>query len=111
MTALSLIAAASLPVAVSGCGDCAGVGLSRLHDTERTIAVGESFVAIYEEGGSCSNAFAPVSGIARWSTAETTIIDVDSITGRVTGKRVGDALVSPGGAVTTGPWTILVHVR
>src|SRR5262249_37240761 len=106
-----LVALSVAPLA-SSCGDCAGVGLSRLRETERTIAVGASFTAIYEEGGSCSNTFAPAPpGIVRWTTSETSIIDVDSLSGRVTGKRVGDALVGIGGPVTTGPWSILVHVR
>ena len=93
------------------CGDCAGVGLSRLNPTEQAIHVGESFVATYEEGGSCSEAFAPVPNRVRWTSAETTIVAVDSITGQVTGKHVGDALVVPSFGVTTGPQSILVHVR
>jgi hypothetical protein len=107
----TLFAAASLLIGVSGCGDCAGVGLSRLSPTEQTIAVGQSFVASYEEGGSCTNTFAPVPNRAKWHTAETSIVEVDSITGRVTGKRVGDALVVPDQGVTTGPMSVLVHVR
>jgi hypothetical protein len=93
------------------CGDCAGVGLSRLNPTEQTIRIGASFVASYEEGGSCSNTFAPVTGRTTWASAETTIVTVDSITGQVTGKRIGDALVVPSSWVTTGPQSILVHVR
>lgn len=106
-----LLVGAALLGLMSGCGDCAGVGLSRLGETERTIAVGQSFVATYEEGGSCSNNFGPVPDRARWTSAETTIVDVDSVTGRVTGKRIGDALVMPNQFVTTGPWSLLVHVR
>ena len=111
MNLLNAFAGVALLLAVSGCGDCAGVQLSRLGVTERTIAVGESFVATYEEGGSCSGSFEPVPDRVRWSTAETTIVDVDSLTGRVTGKHVGDALVVPSFGVTTGPLSLLVHVR
>jgi hypothetical protein len=107
----TVVVGAALLVSSSSCGDCAGVGLSRLGETERTVAVGQSFVATYEEGGSCTNNFAPVPGRARWSTSETTIVEVDSATGRVTGKRIGDALVVPNVQVFTGPLSILVHVR
>ena len=111
MKLLVVIAGAALLTSASSCGDCAGVGLSRLGETERTIAVGQSFVATYEEGGSCTNNFAPVPGRARWSSSEITIVDVDSVTGRITGKRIGDALVVPNVPVFTGPWSVLVHVR
>lgn len=53
MKTILSVAVVLIPLATTGCGDCAGVGLSRLGTTERTIAVGESFVATYEEGGSC----------------------------------------------------------
>ena len=106
-----LVFAGIVLLAAQGCGDCAGVGLSRLGVTERTIHVGESFVATYEEGGSCSNTFAPVSDRVRWTSAETTVVAVDSVTGRVTGKALGDALVVPSLWVTTGPQSVLVHVR
>lgn len=96
---------------VQACGDCAGVGLSRLSPTEKTIQVGESFVATYELGGSCSNGFAPSKTGVRWSSAEVAIVAVDSLTGQVTGKHYGDALVVPNQGVTTGAQSILVHVR
>jgi hypothetical protein len=98
-------------VGTQACGDCAGVGLSRLSPTEQTIHVGESFVALYEEGGSCHETFAPVPNRVSWSSAETRIVSVDSLTGKVTGKQIGDALVVPSAGVTTGPQSILVHVR
>jgi hypothetical protein len=103
-----VFAVGALLASASSCGDCAGVGLSRLGETERTIAVGQSFVATYEEGGSCTNTFAPVLGRARWSSSDTTTAVVDSVTGRVTGKRIGDALVVPN--TFTGPLSLLVHV-
>ena len=93
----------------ASCGDCVGVGLSRLSETERTIAVGQSFVVTYQEGSSCSNTFAPVSGRARWRSSDTTIAVVDSATGRVTGKRIGDATVDPG--TNDPPLSLVVHVR
>jgi|KBSSwiStaDraftv2_1062776.scaffolds.fasta_scaffold227577_2 hypothetical protein len=108
---LTILAGATLALTASSCGDCAGVPLSRLGETERTIAVGESFVATYEEGGSCNEHFAPVPDRARWTSAETPVVAVDSVTGRITGKQVGDALVVPNVWVTTGSWSVLVHVR
>ena len=111
MNLLNALSGLALLVSVSGCGDCAGVKLSRLGVTERTIAVGQSFVATYEEGGSCSGSFEPVPDRVQWSTRETTVVGVDSLTGRVTGKGVGDALVVPNVGVTTGPLSVLVHVR
>jgi Bacterial Ig-like domain (group 2) len=111
LSSLRLLVASLLGLSSQACGDCAGVGLSRLTPTEQTIHVGEAFVATYEEGGSCSNAFAPVPNRVTWASAETTIVVVDSLTGRVTGKRLGDALVVPSSGVTTGPQSILVHVR
>ena len=103
----------AITVSVSGCGDCAGVGLGRLAITERTIAVGQSFVAVYEEGGSCDNVFEPRPDMTGWTTADTAIVSVDSVSGRVTGLRVGDARVAPTAyySITTGPASVLVHVR
>jgi hypothetical protein len=105
------LCAAAVTFGVQACGDCAGVGLSRLSPTEQTIHVGDTFVATYEEGGSCHETFAPISNRVTWSSAETRIVAVDSLSGRVTGKQVGDALVVPSAGVTTGPQSILVHVR
>ena len=98
-------------VGAQACGDCAGVGLSRLSPTEQTIQVGQSFVATYEEGGSCHQTFAPIANRVTWSSAETRVVTVDNLTGQVTGNQVGDALVVPSSGVTTGPQSILVHVR
>ena len=108
---VGLVLAMLVGAGVQACGDCAGVGLSRLEQTELTIHVGDSFVATYEEGGSCSNTFSPAPNRVTWASTETTVVAVDSLTGQVTGKHVGDALVVPSVGVTTGPQSILVHVR
>jgi hypothetical protein len=108
---LTVVATLGAALFGSSCGDCAGVGLSRLGETEHTIGVGQSFVATYEEGGSCDDRFGPIPNRAHWTTAETAIVDVDSVTGRITGKKIGDALVQPNVWITTGSWTVLVHVR
>jgi len=103
------VAVGVLLTSASGCGDCAGTELSRLSETERTITVGESFVVTYEEGGSCTHTFAPAPGRANWSSSDTTIVQVDSATGRVVGKRIGNATVSSG--TYAPPLSLLVHVR
>lgn len=110
----------ALPILVSSCGDCAGVGLSRLAETERSISVGQSFLATYEDGGSCGGIFRPTS--TQWFTADTVIVELDTLSGLVKGKRVGDARVIPvyGGVpnglhpareVSNGSSFILVRVR
>jgi len=106
-----LIVATLSGVGTEACGDCAGVGLTRVTPTEQTIHVGESFVATYEEGGSCNKIFTPVANGVTWSSAETTIVAVDSLSGQVTGKQIGDALVVPSLYGTIAPLSILVHVR
>ena len=104
-----VFAIVALLLSASSCGDCAGLAFFRLSETERTIAVGQSFVVTYEEGGSCTNIFRPSGGQVRWSSSDTSIARVDSASGRVTGKRIGDATVVPN--TSTGPLSLLVHVR
>jgi hypothetical protein len=106
-----LIVATLSGVGTEACGDCAGVGLTRVSPTEQTIHVGESFLATYEEGGSCNKIFTPLANGVTWSSAETTIVAVDSLSGQVTGKQIGDALVVPSLYGTIAPLSILVHVR
>ena len=88
----------ALSVFVSSCGDCAGVGTSRLAESEHSLRVGESFLAGYEEGGLCLGSsspedFRPTS--TQWFTADTAILQLDTLSGLVVGKRVGDARVFP----------------
>jgi hypothetical protein len=104
------IAIGSLVASASGCGDCAGVGLTRLSETERTIAVGQSFVVTYDEGGSCNKIFAPAPTQPRWSSSDTSVVQVDSVTGQVTGKRIGNASVVPN-TFDVPSLSVLVHVR
>lgn len=117
---LRLLPFLALPLLVSSCGDCAGAGRSRLAETARSISVGESFLATYEDGGSCTEIFSPTS--TQWFTADTAIVELDTLSGLVRGKRVGDARVVPayGGApngshpareVSNGSSFILVRVR
>lgn len=99
-------------LAASACGDkitCAGVGLVRVSPLDTTIAVGAVFLARYQEGGTCSDAnhaqFRDVPVI--WRTLDTTIVRLDSISGRVTGRAVGDASIS----VVDRAFIVRVHVR
>lgn len=102
----------ALVMSAAACGgDCVSVGVSRLSITERTLQVGDSFVASYEEGGVCGADFTPTVGRVTWTTAERDILQVDSLSGTVTARRAGDALVVPSVPVTTGAQSILVHVR
>ena len=117
---LRLLPVLALPILLSSCGDCAGVGLFRLAETERSIRVGESFLATYEGGGSCGGIFRPA--LTQWFTADTAIVELDTLSGLVRGKRVGDARVVPayGGVpnglhpareVSNGSSFLLVRVR
>ncbi|HEY5085741.1 MAG TPA: hypothetical protein VII66_00145 [Gemmatimonadaceae bacterium] len=109
---------------VTACGRdsaCADVGLARLSVTDTTIVVGQSFVVGIENGGGCvnipnSDSFGPPSPpspniTGYWSTLDTAIVSVDSVSGQVIGKRIGDAIVKPTVGVTTGSHTLAVHVR
>ncbi len=96
---------------VAGCGsDCGGTSQSKLGITETTIAIGQTFVASYQETGSCGGTFADAPEKTRWRTADTAFVSLDSLTGRVIGRRVGDAHLTPTASVTTGPTSILIHV-
>jgi hypothetical protein len=100
-----------LVVVTVGCGsDCGGTSQSKLPVTEITITINQSFTASYQETGSCGGAFADAPEKTRWRTADTAFVTLDSVTGRVAGKRVGDARITPTAKVTTGATSILVHV-
>lgn len=105
---------APLVLGVSGCGgkDCAGIGLTRTTPSEVTIAVSQSVTLQYQEGGYCFGE-APTEADYRpapthWTTGDTVVVALDSITGMVTGRRSGDARVSPTNALAL---SVLVHVR
>jgi hypothetical protein len=108
------LAAICLVLTCASCGrDCAGVGVIRVLPTETTIRVGERFTAVYEEGGAC-DAYNPddckCHQVARhWSTADTLVIRLDTLSGEVTGRGVGNANVTT--TSPAGPISVLVHVR
>ncbi len=84
---------------------------ARQPDGGKQFTWAKSFVAAYEEGGSCNKIFTPVANGVAWSSAEATIVAVDSLSGQVTGKQIGDALVVPSLYGTIAPLSVLVHVR
>src|SRR5262245_21796374 len=77
---------------------CAGIGLARIDPSDTTISVGQSFVARYYEGGMCvgdeDSRHLELLPIASWYSLDTTIVTVDSTTGRVTGRATGNGRVS-----------------
>jgi hypothetical protein len=105
-----LIALVVMLAATTGCG-CDGVGLGRVTPTEQTIAVGESVTLAFEAGGGCvvGSGLTNVEFRASptvWRTADTAVIALDTLTGRVTGRHSGDAQVFP-----RGIGSAVIHVR
>jgi hypothetical protein len=101
--------------AIAACSEnhaCAGLPAARVLPHDSTIAVGQALTVRLESGGYCAGqsptaaTYQPVA--AHWTTLDTVIVSLDSLTGVVTGRRSGDAHVTPtvqlGGIVT-------VHVR
>jgi len=89
---------------------CAGVDIAAVTPGDTTIAVGQSFVAHYEEGGACDPAHITAADyhevpIHTWQSSDTLVATVDSATGLVTGRAAGDA------QITGAPIPISVHVR
>jgi len=100
--------------ALYGCatGDCAGLADTRALPNEVTIAVGQTVTVQYQEAGYCfggaptENDYRPVA--THWTTADSLIITVDSLTGTITGRAVGEARVSPTNAPAL---SVAIHVR
>lgn len=103
---------ASLPLILAvSCGDritCAGVGLARVSPADTTIRVNDSFVARYEEGGTCGDiADAHYQAVpVIWHTVDSAVVAVDSSSGRVTARTVGNAFISSSHGLG-----VAVHVR
>jgi hypothetical protein len=98
-----LLGIVEVSLAATGCGDCAGIGLSRVTPTSATLRVGESITLLYETGGGC----ATKNGVTNihlqpaptvWRTSDTLIVRLDTLTGRVTGRSPGLAQVRGGSA-------------
>jgi hypothetical protein len=105
----------ALLVSVVGCGEdqvCAGLPAARIVPSEATITVGETLMLRLEDGGYCTGhspaeaTYQPVA--THWTTADTAVVSLDSLTGTVTGRRPGDAHVIP--TVQLGG-LVAIHVR
>jgi hypothetical protein len=96
----SLLLLVVTTLGVTACADevCGGVGLERFPPADTTLTVGQSFVLRFEEGGTCDPDhvtdadFHPV--VLAWTTPDTLVVRIDSATQRVTGLRVGDAVIT-----------------
>jgi hypothetical protein len=97
----SLIGSVVCVALFTGCG-CADVALNQVTPNQQTLRVGESVTLTYETGGACmvNNRATDVdlhSVPTVWHTADTLVVAVDSLTGRVTGRAPGAAWVVSGG--------------
>lgn len=86
-----------LAAALTGCG-CAGVAFTRVSPAEQTIHVGESVTLQHETGGGCRSGDHLTDVETRttptvWHTSDTLVVRLDTLSGRVTGRTVGDAVV------------------
>ena len=111
---LAILALAGL-LGVGACGCWDGTGIVEVRPgTDRTLHVGDSFVAEYWEGESCGHSLR--KQYLLWWTRDSSIVRVDSLLGTVTSLAVGDASVwasHPGlpANYDTRAATISVHVR
>jgi uncharacterized protein YjdB len=94
---LAVIGFASTTTQVA-CNECQLVTAAEVRPTTEThtIGVGQSFTAEYWEGTVCLNGnrrniTTPVD--VRWWTGEPNIVEVDAVTGRITGLAPGTARV------------------
>lgn len=101
-----------------GCG-CAGLGIAEIRPgTEQTLLVGQTFTAEYWQGGECRGGGERHIDRQqmRWWTPDSTVLSVDSLTGTVRARAVGDGQVwgaFPGSPMQFESVTarILVHVH
>lgn len=104
-------------LAVSGCaaifsGDCTDELGINLSPSEKTVSIGQSFTPSLE--------LTTCGGRKRWHpnvvwlTADTGVVRVDSISGRITGRAQGSALVTAVEHASNADFTygpVLVHVQ
>jgi hypothetical protein len=95
---------------LTGCG-CAGVGLDRVRPTDAIIAVGQTITLEYQTGGYCHGSSPTESDYVtvptHWTTKDTLIVALDTLTGRVSGRAIGDANVT----MATRGYLVAIHVR
>jgi len=97
--------------ALSGCGDCAGVGALYVPPADTMVALHASIVLAAGTGGSC-HATGPISADAQthWQVGDSTIVSVealDSLHARITGLAVGTTSVVASANGFIGSTTLL----
>ena len=113
MTMRAMLTAVVAAAALGGCSTkCTGVGLVRIVPLEATILVGQTTSAELQEGSSCGGPAAVDASYrtvhATWSTPDSGVVTIDTLTGKVTARAVGDARVHPQYGEM---FTFMVHVR
>jgi hypothetical protein len=79
------------------------------HDT--TITIGQSFTAKLLSITTCPSVDTTVVA-AHWKASDTLVVNLDTLTGRVTGRSPGNAsVVSSLASGFVGPLTVTVHVH
>lgn len=106
----SLCAVAVLELAACS-GGCADVALNRVEPSEQTLLVGQSITLTYETGSACRSGDRITDTDLHqsptvWHTADTLVVALDTLTGRVTGRAPGDATIISGGGSSA-----LIHVQ
>ena len=92
---MKLLLLCAVLLIVTSCG-CAGVGIFEVRPgTERTLSVGQTFTAEYWEGGECRGGRDRHLDRQemRWWTPDSTVLSVDSLSGLVRARAVGDGRV------------------
>jgi hypothetical protein len=95
MTNTLRVLAAVAALAAAGCdstGPCTLELQERFIPAEPTISVGQTIEPVFELIG-CGGRERWRPGVV-WRTTDTALVIVDSIRGRITGKAVGDAVVT-----------------
>jgi hypothetical protein len=87
---ISIVGATISAVTATGCG-CDADLATRVSPAQVIIQVGEAFTPTLRFFG-CGNT-EPLNDVIRWSTPDTLIITVDSISGRTVGRARGEATV------------------
>lgn len=80
---------------------CPAVLVTRVVPGDTTIGVGQSFTARYQTRD-CNGRWN--DQVVHWTTSDSLVIALDTLTGKVTGRSVGDAVI-------TSVVQVSVHVR
>jgi hypothetical protein len=74
-----------------GCGNCLGIA-EKVSPAEVVLRVGERVTLRRENGGTCGYPVTPVT--TSWLTLDTLIVQLDTVSGTVTGRSPGTARVA-----------------